>query len=71
MKTNKASRGGFLLTEYFDAYALYFVCYIEEMKKEGFTIDAITIQNEPLYGGNLIHYVSCHQLIKLDLLNKV
>jgi glucosylceramidase len=52
MKTNKASRGGSLLSEYFDAYALYFVRYIQEMQKEGFTLDAITIQNEPLYGGN-------------------
>jgi glucosylceramidase len=52
MKTNKATRGGSLLPEYFDAYALYFVRYIQEMQKEGFTIDAITIQNEPLYGGN-------------------
>ena len=52
MKTSKASRGGSLMSEYFDAYALYFVRYIQEMQKEGFTIDAITVQNEPLYQGN-------------------
>ena len=52
MKTNKGTRGGFLLTKYFDAYALYFVRYIQEMAKEGFTIDAITVQNEPLFGLN-------------------
>ena len=52
MKTSKATRGGSLLPEYFDAYALYFVRYIQEMQKEGFTIDAITIQNEPFYQGN-------------------
>ena len=52
MKSNKNSVGGTLLAEYYDAYALYFVRYIEEMKKEGITIDAITIQNEPLHPGN-------------------
>lgn len=52
MKNNKNSVGGNLLSEYYDAYALYFVRYIQEMQKEGITIDAITIQNEPLFGGN-------------------
>ncbi|UJR31035.1 hypothetical protein I4U23_018545 [Adineta vaga] len=52
MKNNKSSIGGTLLVECYDAYALYFVRYIEEMKKEGITIDAITIQNEPLHPGN-------------------
>ena len=52
MKTNRNSVGGSLLTQYYDAYALYFVRYIEEMKKEGIAIDAITIQNEPLHPGN-------------------
>ncbi|CAF0823589.1 unnamed protein product [Rotaria sordida] len=52
MKTNKNSIGGSLVSEYYDAYALYFVRYIQEMKKEGIIIDAITIQNEPLHPGN-------------------
>ncbi|MDO9254055.1 MAG: glycoside hydrolase family 30 beta sandwich domain-containing protein [Bacteroidales bacterium] len=52
MKSNKNSIGGSLLPEYYDAYAKYFVRYITEMKAQGITIDAITIQNEPLYGGN-------------------
>lgn len=52
MKTNNASKGGSLKPEYFDAYAKYFVKYIEGMKAEGITIDAITIQNEPLHPGN-------------------
>jgi glucosylceramidase len=52
MKTNKNSIGGSLLPEYYDAYAKYFVNYIKGMKAEGIPIDAITIQNEPLYGGN-------------------
>lgn len=52
MKTNNASKGGSLKIEYFDAYAKYFVKYIQGMKSEGITIDAITIQNEPLHPGN-------------------
>jgi glucosylceramidase len=52
MKTNNNSIGGSLKTQYYAAYAKYFVKYIQEMKKEGIRIDAITIQNEPLYGGN-------------------
>jgi glucosylceramidase len=52
MKTNGNSKGGSLLPKYYDAYALYFVKYIQSMKKEGINIDAITIQNEPLHPGN-------------------
>ncbi len=52
MKTNKKSVGGSLLPEYYDTYAKYLVRYITEMKEQGIPIDAITIQNEPLYGGN-------------------
>ncbi|MGB9418957.1 MAG: glycoside hydrolase family 30 beta sandwich domain-containing protein [Acidobacteriaceae bacterium] len=48
MKTTGKAQGGVLLPEDFPAYAKYFVKYIEGMKAEGITIDAITIQNEPL-----------------------
>ena len=48
MKTNQNSKGGKLKPEYYDAYARYFVKYIQGMKAEGIRIDAITIQNEPL-----------------------
>ncbi len=52
MKTNGKSKGGSLKPEFYDAYALYFVKYIQGMKDEGIRIDAITIQNEPLHPGN-------------------
>ena len=52
MKTNGSSIGGSLKVEYYDAYAKYFVKYIQEMQNEGITIDAITVQNEPLHPGN-------------------
>jgi len=52
MKTNGSSIGGSLKPEYYDAYALYFVKYIQAMKAEGIAIDAITVQNEPLHPGN-------------------
>ncbi|HWB26096.1 MAG TPA: glycoside hydrolase family 30 beta sandwich domain-containing protein [Chitinophagaceae bacterium] len=48
MKTNNSTKGGNLKTEYYGVYANYFVKYIQAMKHEGITINAITIQNEPL-----------------------
>ena len=52
MKTNNNVRGGSLKKECYGVYALYFVKYIRAMEKEGITIDAITIQNEPLNSKN-------------------
>ena len=52
MKDNKDTRGGSLLEEYYPVYAEYFVKYIEAMAEHGITIDAITVQNEPLHPGN-------------------
>ena len=52
MKTNNSPIGGSLLPQYYDAYAQYFVKYIQGMAAAGITIDAVTLQNEPLYGGN-------------------
>jgi len=52
MKDNGSSIGGSLQTQYYNVYAKYFVKYIQQMKAEGITIDAITPQNEPLHPGN-------------------
>ncbi|GAA4494039.1 glucosylceramidase [Hymenobacter ginsengisoli] len=52
MKSNNNSVGGSLLPQYYDAYARYFVKYIQGMQAQGIPIDAVTLQNEPLYGGN-------------------
>ena len=52
MKDNGKSIGGSLLPQYYSVYAKYFVKYIQEMQARGFTIDAITPQNEPQHGGN-------------------
>jgi glucosylceramidase len=52
MKDNGDTRGGSLKPEFYKVYADYFVKYIEEMKKEGITINTITVQNEPLHPGN-------------------
>jgi glucosylceramidase len=49
MKTNESLKGGKLKTSAYDAYARYFVKYINAYKAEGIAIDAITPQNEPLY----------------------
>jgi glucosylceramidase len=49
MKTNgKMDRGGKIKPEYRDAWARYFLRYIEEYEKEGLSIWGITVQNEPL-----------------------
>ena len=48
MKTSGVARGGVLKPEYFPAYADYFVKYIQGMQAVDISIDAITIQNEPL-----------------------
>ncbi len=48
MKTNDDVKGGNLKPEYYSAYAQYLVKYIESMKAEGITINAITVENEPL-----------------------
>ncbi|MFV8373525.1 glycoside hydrolase family 30 protein [Flavobacterium sp. LB2P74] len=52
MKDNTSFVGGSLKPEYYAAYAKYFVKYIQTMKAEGITIDAVTPQNEPLHPGN-------------------
>lgn len=52
MKTNGAFVGGSLKPDHYSTYANYFVKYIQAMKAEGITIDAITPQNEPLQGSN-------------------
>lgn len=52
MKDNGSSIGGSLQPQYYNVYAQYFVKYIQGMKAQGITIDAITPQNEPLHPGN-------------------
>lgn len=52
MKTNNSFKGGSLKTDCYDVYARYFIKYIQAMKAEGITIDAITPQNEPLNPNN-------------------
>lgn len=48
MKTNNNSVAGKLRPEYYGVYANYFVKYLQAMKTEGISIDAVTPQNEPL-----------------------
>jgi glucosylceramidase len=52
MKDNNSFVGGSLQAQYLSVYAQYFVKYIQQMKAQGITIDAITPQNEPLHPGN-------------------
>jgi glucosylceramidase len=52
MKTNDNVRSGSLKKECYAVYALYFVKYIQAMQEQGITLDAITVQNEPLNAKN-------------------
>jgi glucosylceramidase len=47
MKDNDDVKGGSLKKENYGAYATYWVKYLQGMKAEGITIDALTPQNEP------------------------
>lgn len=52
MKDNNDWRGGKLLPQYRDTWALYFSKYINEYQKEGIDIWGVTVENEPLGCGN-------------------
>lgn len=54
LQTFNSWTSGQLNPTYYQDYATYFVKYIQEMKKEGIHIYAITIQNEPLNRGNSV-----------------
>lgn len=50
MKANNSMYGGSLKgSEVYDDFANYFVKYIQAFEAEGIHIDAITLQNEPMY----------------------
>lgn len=52
MKDNKDWRGGKLLPEYRDTWALFFSKYIDAYKTEGINIWGFTVENEPLGCGD-------------------
>ena len=52
MKSNYTTIGSSLFPTYYTSYAQYFVKYIQAMKAQGISIDAVCPQNEPLHGGN-------------------
>lgn len=58
MKDNKDWRGGKLLPEYYDTWALFFSKYIDAYKSEGIDIWGLTVENEPL--GNDNNWESMH-----------
>lgn len=48
MKTSaRMNQGGSLKKEYYELWSQYFVKFIEEYKKNGIDISAVTVQNEP------------------------
>jgi len=58
MKDNNDWKGGKLLPEYYDTWALFFSKYIDAYREEGIDIWAFTVENEPL--GNDSNWESMH-----------
>ncbi|MDR9417377.1 glycoside hydrolase family 30 beta sandwich domain-containing protein [Gracilimonas sp.] len=58
MKDNNDWKGGKLLPEYYDTWALFFSKYLTAYKEEGIDIWGITVENEPL--GNDSNWESMH-----------
>lgn len=58
MKDNNDWRGGKLLPEYYDTWALFFSKYIDAYKAQGIEIWGFTVENEPL--GNDSNWESMH-----------
>lgn len=58
MKDNKDWKGGKLLPEYYETWAIYFSKYIDAYKEEGINIWGLTAENEPL--GNDSNWESMH-----------
>lgn len=58
MKDNNDWKGGKLLPEYYDTWALFFSKYIVAYREEGINIWALTVENEPL--GNDSNWESMH-----------
>ena len=58
MKDNQDWRGGKLLPEYYDTWALFFSKYLDAYRQEGIEIWSITVENEPL--GNDSNWESMH-----------
>jgi glucosylceramidase len=48
MKSNQLPKSGSLMPEWYQAYAQYFVRYVQAMAAQGIAIRAVTMQNEPL-----------------------
>lgn len=69
MKQDYSWTGSHLKTECYADYALYFVKWIQFMEGEGFDIYAVTVQNEPLHGGNsmsmLMSWEECRDFVKV------
>ena len=58
MKDNKDWRGGKLLPEYYDTWALFFSKYLNAYQQEGIDVWGVTVENEPL--GNNNNWESMH-----------
>ncbi len=58
MKDNNDWKGGSLLPEYYETWALFFIKYLEAYREQGIDIWGFTVNNEPL--GNDYNWESMH-----------
>jgi glucosylceramidase len=58
MKTNNSLNGGSLQTQYYAAYAQYFVKFIQAYEAAGISIETVTPQNEPQNASSTIPSMS-------------
>jgi glucosylceramidase len=68
MKTSNSLLGGRLRTEYYNSYATYFQKYVEAYAAQGLSIDAITLQNEPLFTPSNYPGMSMSSAAQIDLI---
>ncbi len=72
MKTGQSligSKGGILRPSCYDAYARYFVKFIEAYEREGIPIYAVTIQNEPNYAPETYPGMKMSAVQQVDFIN--
>ena len=59
MKSNKALTGqGYLLPEYYQAWANYFIKFLKEYEARGIVFWGLTTQNEPTNGNGLNNHIN-------------
>ena len=70
MKDSGSLIGGQLQTRYHASFALYFQRFVEAYAAEGLTIDAVSLQNEPLYSPSNYPGMTMTAAQQIDIIKK-